>query len=90
MNTITRKNQDVEKLELPPSRIESFSGSDEIPVNRFWWRNLISRGVEVQGIQPIPAQNRIDTRIVNLFSIWFAMMISPLTYGFGFLSLFRY
>lgn len=45
-----------------------------------WWKKILSLGVEERGIQPVPVEERIDDRFVNIFSIWFTMSINCLPY----------
>jgi len=38
-------------------------------------RRLLKFGVEEEGVHPIPAEERTDTKLFNVFTIWWAMSI---------------
>ncbi len=48
------------------------------PAKTLWWSRLVAWGVEVRGIVPVPLEERVDTRFVNIFSLWFTMSVSLL------------
>jgi hypothetical protein len=43
-----------------------------------WKQKLLTWGVEVRGITPVPVEERTDTRFINIFSLWFTMSVSLL------------
>ena len=38
-------------------------------------RRLLKFGVEEEGVHPIPVEERNDTKLFNVFTIWWAMSI---------------
>jgi hypothetical protein len=38
-----------------------------------WLTKLSSWGVELRGVTPVPLEERIDKRFINVFFVWFAM-----------------
>ncbi|KAJ8133113.1 hypothetical protein O1611_g510 [Lasiodiplodia mahajangana] len=38
-----------------------------------WFAKLSNWGVELRGITPVPLEERIDKRFINVFFVWFAM-----------------
>ncbi|KAI1297495.1 permease for cytosine/purines, uracil, thiamine, allantoin-domain-containing protein [Xylaria venustula] len=56
-----------------------------------WFAKLSTWGVELRGITPVPLEERVDRRFINVFFVWFAMSINLLpvvtgilgTFGFG-------
>ncbi|KAI0203229.1 permease for cytosine/purines, uracil, thiamine, allantoin-domain-containing protein [Astrocystis sublimbata] len=49
-------------------------------------RYLSSGSVELQGVKPIPIEERTSTRYSNYFSIWFCMNVNILAITFGMLG----
>lgn len=43
-----------------------------------WLRKLITLGVEIRGIVPVPLEERTDKRGIDLFSLWFTSNCSLL------------
>lgn len=86
MSTAERETSiiDIEKnlhAETEPGGEEGCSTptSDARVEGKSWWQRIIlSGGVEVRGITPIPAELRTDTRFINIFSLWFTMSVSLL------------
>ncbi|OCH91299.1 cytosine-purine permease [Obba rivulosa] len=44
---------------------------------------LASWGIETNGIEPVPSEERIDTRLYQMFFIWFSANINVLCFGTG-------
>ena len=42
------------------------------PVNK-WLSKVSTWGVELRGITPVPLEERVDKRFINVFFVWFAM-----------------
>jgi len=38
-----------------------------------WLSKLMSWGVEVRGVKPVPLEERVDKRFINVFFVWFSM-----------------
>jgi hypothetical protein len=38
-----------------------------------WLSKLMSWGVEVRGVKPVPLEERVDKRFINVFFVWFTM-----------------
>ncbi|KAJ9645020.1 hypothetical protein H2204_001482 [Knufia peltigerae] len=57
--------------------------SEEEGVQTGWWKQVTSFGVELRGIEPVPVEQRTDTRAVNIFSLWWTLSLSllPITTG---------
>lgn len=69
-DTDTKQARDLEKSAYN-SPVESIKEEDAA-VRRFpWLRKLATYGVELRGIVPVPLEKRTDTRVVNIFSLWF-------------------
>ena len=45
-----------------------------------WMSNITSYGVEVRGVTPVPLEERVDTRFINVFFVWFTMSTNLLPY----------
>ncbi|KAJ3571927.1 hypothetical protein NPX13_g5214 [Xylaria arbuscula] len=43
-----------------------------------WFAKLSNWGVELRGITPVPLEERVDKRFINVFLVWFAMSINLL------------
>ena len=72
----SKANQlDLEKYDLSnkPQAGEEDAGS-EAKQKPLWFR-VLNWGVEEGGIAPVPVKARKDTRIVNLFTVWFTMLL---------------
>ena len=41
-------------------------------------RNIASYGIELRGSSPVPINERINTRTINLFTLWFTMSLNLL------------
>lgn len=52
--------------------------SEEEGVQTGWWKQVTSFGVELRGIEPVPVEQRTDTRAVNIFSLWWTLSLSLL------------
>ena len=66
---------DIEKHTL--SNPKEFGGEEtraEATQKPLWFR-VLNSGVEAGGIAPVPVKDRKDTRIVNLFTVWFTMLL---------------
>lgn len=74
--TVHNDNQDLEKHgrsrdDAVTTRDEQDSVKQRRPL---WWR-VLNYGVETGGIAPVPLERRTDTRVVNLFTVWFTMLL---------------
>jgi hypothetical protein len=38
-----------------------------------WMSRITSYGVELRGVTPVPAEERVDKRFINVFFVWFTM-----------------
>lgn len=45
-----------------------------------WLDKLSSWGVETRGVTPVPIEERIDKRFINVFFVWFTMSTNLLPY----------
>lgn len=50
------------------------AGSQQVykPTNK-WLSKISTWGVELRGITPVPLEERVDKRLINVFFVWFAM-----------------
>ncbi|KAI0205282.1 permease for cytosine/purines, uracil, thiamine, allantoin-domain-containing protein [Astrocystis sublimbata] len=64
---------------------EAQSRSSEISP---WLAKLSSWGVELRGITPVPIEERIDKRFINVFFVWFTMSTNLLPIITGMLGTF--
>jgi hypothetical protein len=73
---------DIEKNDASTSDVvvSESTASNALYKGRSWWSKLVSWGVEVRGITPVPVEERTDTRLVNIFTVWFTMSVSVLPY----------
>jgi hypothetical protein len=75
---IDRFNENKIDLEKHALSNNAESGGDEAgvePRQRPLWFRFLNCGVEEGGIAPVPVKDRKDTRIVNLFTVWFTMLL---------------
>ncbi|KIW20518.1 hypothetical protein PV08_01093 [Exophiala spinifera] len=65
---------DVTQAQTPPSEEATQTG---------WWKQFTSYGVELRGIEPVPVEQRTDTRTFSIFSLWwtFSVNLLPITTG---------
>ena len=76
-------NDDVEKR-AADSAVESTTEESQcIEVSQPWWKRLASYGVETRGVQPVPLEDRNDTRPFNIFSFWWTASLTPLAITTG-------
>lgn len=73
---------DIEKNDGSTSDVvvSESTASNALYKGRSWLSKLVSWGVEVRGIAPVPVEERTDTRLVNIFTVWFTMSVSVLPY----------
>jgi hypothetical protein len=38
-----------------------------------WLSRISSYGVELRGVTPVPLEERVDKRFINVFFVWFTM-----------------
>jgi len=57
-----------------------WSFDDNVKSKSAIWRKILGWGVEENGIIPVPVEKRTDTRIFNLFTIWFTALLCLLPY----------
>jgi hypothetical protein len=68
-------------LDIEVVDIESGLENDILPhTARSFWKKLSHWGIEIRGILPIPAEERMNTRYINIFSMWFTMSVNTLPY----------
>ncbi|KIL64408.1 hypothetical protein M378DRAFT_163147 [Amanita muscaria Koide BX008] len=48
-----------------------------------WTKRLLAWGVESRGIQPVPPEQRTDTRLLKVFFIWFTANFNILSFSSG-------
>ncbi|KAI1120734.1 permease for cytosine/purines, uracil, thiamine, allantoin-domain-containing protein [Nemania abortiva] len=53
-----------------------------------WFAKLSNWGVELRGITPVPLEERVDKRFINVFFVWFAMSTNLLPIITGILGTF--
>jgi hypothetical protein len=46
------------------------------PRHGLFYRLLVTAHVEQRGVQPVPLEERTNTRFFNVFAIWFCMNIN--------------
>jgi hypothetical protein len=69
---------DIEKNFPSGSDAESEHQRIEGEIENVWWLRLVSWGVEIRGVLPVPVRERTDARFVNIFSLWFTMSVTIL------------
>ena len=47
-----------------------------------WLSKITSYGVELRGVTPVPDEERVDKRFINVFFVWFTMSTNLLPYVF--------
>lgn len=58
------------------------TGDDQAPTDgahprrALFYRLLVTAHVEERGVQPVPLEERTNTRFFNVFAIWFCMNIN--------------
>ncbi|EMR70150.1 putative purine-cytosine permease fcy22 protein [Eutypa lata UCREL1] len=57
------------------------------PVNK-WLSKVSTWGVELRGITPVPLEERVDKRFINVFFVWFAMSTNLLPIITGMVAYF--
>lgn len=77
---VESKEVDIEKNGM---MVDSNSGSQTAEEkgsirSHDWKQRLLTWGVEIRGITPVPVEERTDTRFVNIFSLWFTMSVTLL------------
>jgi len=74
---------DIEKNDASTTSdvvVAESTASNALYKGRSWLSRLVSWSVEVRGIAPVPIEERTDTRLVNIFTVWFTMSVSVLPY----------
>jgi hypothetical protein len=73
--------EDLEKHAVS-SQTSPVEGSfdDNVKSKSAVWRRILGWGVEENGIVPVPVEQRTDTRVFNLFTIWFTALLCLLPY----------
>ncbi|KAH8115995.1 cytosine-purine permease [Phellopilus nigrolimitatus] len=81
--------QDPEKGDVPDA-VDTKSGSIVISEqvarsgSKTWFRALLSLlEIETHGIEPIPAERRTDTRLYEMFFVWFSANLNVLAFSTG-------
>jgi hypothetical protein len=74
--TKEERAQDLEKHTASSSISPAESAFDEtLKSKSSLWRRILGWGVEANGIIPVPVEKRTDTRVFNLFTIWFTALL---------------
>ncbi|KAI1421369.1 permease for cytosine/purines, uracil, thiamine, allantoin-domain-containing protein [Xylaria sp. FL1777] len=79
-----------------PEKIIARSGIDvsesRSKMSRFspWFVKLSNWGVELRGITPVPLEERVDKRFINVFFVWFSMSTNLLPVVTGILGTFSF
>ncbi|KAI1284331.1 permease for cytosine/purines, uracil, thiamine, allantoin-domain-containing protein [Xylaria sp. FL0933] len=55
-----------------------------------WFARLSNWGVELRGITPVPLEERVDKRFINVFFVWFAVSTNLLPVVTGVLGTFSF
>ncbi|KAI0433046.1 permease for cytosine/purines, uracil, thiamine, allantoin-domain-containing protein [Xylaria sp. FL1042] len=55
-----------------------------------WFMKLSNWGVELRGITPVPLEERVDKRFINVFFVWFAVSTNLLPVVTGILGTFSF
>ncbi|KAJ3485132.1 hypothetical protein NLI96_g5180 [Meripilus lineatus] len=81
MDELKRDLRDSSLMENPLDP----NGSNLKPLPRFHKITtfLTRRGVEISGIEPISAEKRVDTRLYNIFFVWFSANLNVCGLGTG-------
>lgn len=61
----------------PPVEV-SEAESQVLSRSSIWLYRLRRWGLETQGMQPVPIEERTDTRFINIFFMWFTMNVNVL------------
>ena len=56
------------------SEVLIVEGETDVINKLSFWRKLASYGVEIRGVQPVPAEQRTDTRYLNVFTLFSTSM----------------
>lgn len=69
-------NVEAEKTPPSPTVDDVDVGAMEAQQRRkmpAWLSKMTSYGVELRGVTPVPDDERIDMRFINVFFVWFTM-----------------
>lgn len=61
----------------PPVDV-SEAESQALSRSTIWLDRLKRWGLETRGMQPVPLEERTDTRFINIFFLWFTMNVNIL------------
>ncbi|KAF2971727.1 hypothetical protein GQX73_g1902 [Xylaria multiplex] len=62
----------------------------QVPKLSPWLAKLSNWGVELRGITPVPLEERVDKRFINVFFVWFTMSTNLLPVVTGILGTFSF
>lgn len=74
VNTEAHLMTDVEILEGDSELLKS-------PTFDKIWTFLLSSGVELRGVQPVPEELRTDSAFNKIFTVWCTSLLCPLPYA---------
>ncbi|KAF2760057.1 hypothetical protein EJ05DRAFT_492481 [Pseudovirgaria hyperparasitica] len=81
---------DIEKTQIHSASATELASGEKSSVRSPFWLKVKHDLFEVRGIQPVPEDERNDTRYINVFTLWLSMSLSVLPLPFGILGTATY